>query len=137
MAATTGTALKALIEAAGLGVSAYRDRPSDDTALPYVTIAEELSLIPDGDDGRYDPDVSHSANETVQVDLWQRYLNDAGTVVEDSALVRGLERALNGVPLLGHPTHAWGVTVDHTVRQLERGNNIVHHALTVIVKRDL
>lgn len=137
MAATTATALKALIEGAGLGLSAYRDRPADDTNLPYVTIAEELALVPDGEDGVLDPDVDHIATETVQVDLWQRYLNDAGAVVESFTLPKQLRRALQGASLEDHPTRCWTVLVTNSIRFLERGPNIVHHAMTVEVVQNL
>jgi hypothetical protein len=138
MAATTANALKALIESAGIGLRAYRDVAPEDEDLPYVTIREELVLVRDGRDGAMDRDVAHVGTETVQVDLWQRWLDpDTYKSAESHTLVRALQHALDGVPLSDHPTHGWLVRFVSSVRLLERDTNLVHHALTVEVVRDL
>lgn len=139
LAASTGGALKQALEGAGLGVPAFRDRAPKDQAYPYITVAEELTLTrlvrPDAGD------------ELVQVDLWQlarwpagtvKDGNDvAGKVAEDSDLVRRLQAFLRSCELPAAPLLTYRATLEASVRLTEPDNNLVHHALTVRVHREL
>ncbi len=136
-AASTGGALKQALEGAGLGLPIFRDRAPKDQPYPYITVREELDL---GLVSR-----ASAAAELAQVDLWQ-YLRwpagveapkVAGRVAEDSALVRRLQAFLRGAQLPAAPTMAYRVTLEGSVRLPEPDNNLVHHALTVRVHRDL
>ena len=139
LAASTGGALKQALEGAGLGVPVFRDRAPKDQPYPYITVREELDL---GLVRRAD-----AAAELAQVDLWQYARWPAGTmrdgvdiggkVAEDSALVRRLQAFLRGAELPAAPTLAYRASLEGSVRLTEPDNNLVHHALTVRVHRDL
>ena len=134
MSASTSGALKALIEAAGLGLSAYRDRPSDEHALPYVTIHEEIVLVPDA--GANDDSSGATGKETAQVDLWQAWRDpNTGALVESYTLPRALNAALKGAQLPTAPDLVYGVKVRSRLRLLERDDNVVHHAYTLEIVR--
>lgn len=136
-AASTGGALKHALEGAGLGVPVFRDRAPKDQAFPYVTVREELDL---GLVARAD-----AVAELVQVDLWQyarwpagvEAPKVAGKVAEDSVLVRRLQAFLRGAVLPAAPTMTYRAVLQGSVRLTEPDNNLVHHALTVRVHRDL
>lgn len=145
MSASTSGALKALIESLGLSLSAYRDRaPTTEVdgvtipaARPNVTISEALSITDDGH-GR-DAD---AVTELVQVDLWQRldgaenYSGRSTDPVESLTLADALRNGLHGAQLSTAPTRAYGVVVDQMVRLVEDDTGIVHHALTVRIRRN-
>lgn len=100
MSATVSGAVKAVVEAAGLGLAAYRDRAPEGTSLPYVTVQEGLdrAVMATGDHG--DPDGDMDVRELVQVDLWQQRLHPAtGQRLEDYLLPGRLVRALHGAHL--------------------------------------
>lgn len=145
MAATIAGMLKARIEAAGLGLSVFRDaapRPADGTdyPMPYVTVRENVAMVPDAD-GAYDDDpaAEHTAQETVQVDLWQRWRDpETGRVAEDYALPGQVRRLLHGATgWTGTPFRVRGSRVVSAVRLLEEQDNVVHHALTVVLSREV
>lgn len=139
LAASTGGALKQALEGAGLGVPAFRDRAPKDQPYPYITVREELALtvLRRADAG----------DELVQVDLWQYARWPAGTVkdavdvsgkvAESSALVRALQAFLKGARLPAAPLLTYRASLESSVRLPEPDNNLVHHALTVRVHRDL
>lgn len=137
LAASTGGALKAALEGAELGVPVFRDRAPKDQAYPYITVAEELDL---GLVARAD-----AAAELAQVDLWQyarwpagvEAPKVAGKVAEDSGLVRRLQAFLRSCELPAAPTLTYRAVLQGSVRLTEPNNNLVHHALTVRVHRDL
>lgn len=135
MAASLGGAIKQLIEGAGLGLSAYRDDLGPGTPpARYCTISEAVSVTTErlGDDGRDDP-----VTELVQVDLWQPWRAQAeGDPAEDYALPGRLYDALHGCRLTGAPTLVRSCTVDSMVRLVERDSNLVHHALTLRIRRE-
>lgn len=140
MAQTSGGALKVLIESLGLGLTANRDRPSQGAARPYVTIEEEIALVPDPlEDGG-----PSTAVETVQVDLWQDFRDlvttspTYGNLKENYALAPSLKRGLHGARLQPLGTAiVYMALVRHTVRSLEEADNVVHHAITLEVFRQL
>lgn len=134
MAASTAGAIKAYLEGRGLGLPWFRDRAPKNLAYPFGTITEELSLtiVRRAD----------AADELVQVSLWQ-YLRwpeghaRAGKVAEDSVLVRALQAALRGATLAAAPTLTYQANLEGSVRLPEPDNNLVQHALTVRVHREL
>lgn len=136
-AASTGGAIKQYLEGQGLGVPVFRDRAAKDQAYPYITVAEELALtvVQRADAG----------DELVQVDLWQYLRHPAGVAppavagrnAENSTLVRALQGALRRASLAAAPTLTYRATLEGSVRLTEPDNNLVHHALTVRVHREL
>jgi hypothetical protein len=136
MPATTANALKSLVEGLGLGLSAFRDGGSESAVLPYVTIMEQIALVPDAlEDG-----AASTVLETAQVDLWQAWRSPAvtGDVVEDYTLAPALEKGLHGarLALIGTAV-TYAVLVRGAIRTLEREENVVHTALTVEIFRQL
>lgn len=134
MAATTAGAVKAVVEAAGLGVSAYRNAAPDGTAMPYVTVQDEVALSPLAD-GPYDRGVTHNVREVVQVDVWQTWRTASGKPAEDYALPAAIRRALHGASLPPAPGRVYGCRVTGSVRLVEPDTNVVHHALTLTIDR--
>lgn len=134
MAATTSGALKAYLEAQGLGVSVYRDRAPEGTALPYITVSEAVSITVD-QSGDFGATTTLTAVEDAQVDVWQAERN--GLTGESYTLVPAVLRALHGANLTAAPTHVYGVRVTGDVRLVEPDNNIVHEAITVEIHRVL
>lgn len=136
MALTSSGALKAQIESLGLGISAYRDEPPAGTLRPYVTITEEIALVPDSlEDGTMTTGV-----ETAQVDLWQNWHDPtSGAVVENYNLAPALKRGLHGVRLGGliGTKVIYMAAVRTSLRLPEPAANVVHHSLTVEIWREL
>lgn len=140
MSASTAGALKAVIEGAGLGISAYRDKAPARVARPYVTIDESISLTPDPTSAPFD----HSADppwfrEQVQVNVWQDWRRQTGasfTLLESPGLPASVAKAIHGVAMTGTPTKVYGVFVKNVLRIVEVDNNIVHHVILVEVARD-
>ncbi len=140
MAASTAGALKAKIEAAGLGLSAFRDEAPEnmDGTLrvpPYVTIAESLSIIPEGHFNPIDDTTGH-VSELVQVDLWEQWRDKDSRVITESMTKAGdLIRALHGARLTTAPKRVFHCDVDGSRRLLDRKANRVHTAITVRLRR--
>lgn len=134
MAASTAGAVKAYVETLALGVAVFRDRPPVGQAYPFVTITDELSLTVRQDTG--------TGSELVQVDLWQQLRWPAGhplqgKVAEDPQLARALQRGLLRFPLDTAPTLTYRGALEGSVRLPDPDGNVVHHALTVRVAREL
>lgn len=140
MAASTAGALKALIEAGGLGISAHRDEAPANSTLPYITILERIALVPDRSNARFDHGAGAQAgNETVQVDLWERWRDPATKALNESyTLSDALVRLLDGASLPVAPTHVWGVKFISSRRlPPEQEANLVHTAFTLVIVRDI
>lgn len=140
MSATFSNALKARIESLGLSLTAYRDRAPAGTARPYVTISEGISTVRErhGDEGS--STAHRAATELVQVDLWDNWRADASHatgVAESYTLPGALIRGIDGADLTTAPKRVYGCTVDSSVRLVEEDQNLVHHAITVRLRRDL
>lgn len=140
-AATSSGALKAIIEAAGLSVSAYRDRIPKKASMPCVTIDENVATSQErhGDSG--DPDAHAGESELVNVHLWELWRDDNGKPAERYELVRGLKRALRTArPFLygpdDAPVHVYGLRIDGHARIVEDEENVVHHTVSVTLRRD-
>lgn len=140
MAASAAGALKAKVESAGLGVAAFRDeareRPDGTPQpLPYVTITEGISTIPESHFNPLDDAMGH-VSELNTVHLWEEWRNQSTrALVESMTLRNALVRALHGVRLPMAPTLVFQCSVDSAVRLLDRKANRVHTAITVRLRR--
>lgn len=135
MAASTAGAIKAFLEAQGLGVTVDRDQAPAERPWPRVTVSEGVAVVPDrsGDFGSANEE---TGVETATVDVWERWRDPASKVLSESyTLVPAIRRALHGAVLSGSPTHAYGVRVVSSIRLLEAQNNVVHTAITVEINR--
>jgi hypothetical protein len=134
MSLSTSGALKALIESAGLGLTADRDeRSRSNTAANWVTISENISAVPASVNTPRDPLGPRVVSELAQVDLWQTW-RDPSTrnVVESPALARSLHHAIDGARLPTSPTRTWSVLVRSSRRMPpEQEANLIHTAFTV------
>lgn len=135
MALTSANALKTLIEGLGLGLSAYRSGPPEGLARPYVTIQEEIALVPDP----LEDATMTTGQETVQIDLWQDLRNlVTGDTGENYALAPALRRGLHGARLIPIGTKiTYAVLVRSSARMEEPKDNIIHTAITVDIFREL
>ena len=135
MSASLAGSIKVLIEAASLGLAAYRDDAGTAaTDHTWVTITEGVSTNPVrlGDDGSDDP-----VTELVQVDLWQPWrAKTTGDPAEDYTLADRLYSVLHGAELPEPPMAVRSCKVDSYPRFVERDSNLVHHAYTVRIERD-
>lgn len=134
MANSTSGTLKALIESLGLGLSAYRDSPPEDTAVPYATVHERITLDTDesGDNGA-DP----TGTEVAQVDLWQQYRDPTTKALTESyTLSNALHVGIHGATVANvGAKRVYGCRVLRSVRQLERDTNLVHDSFDVELRR--
>ena len=135
MSASLAGALKAHIEALGLGLTAFRDDAGKTDGLTrWVTITEAVSTTTEdlGDDG-----AENQVSELLQVDLWQPWrATAAGGAAEDYDLADQLCRGIHRAPLTGAPTTVRSCKVVSAPRLLERDTNLVHHPITVRIRRD-
>lgn len=137
MSASTGAAIKSHLEGQGLGVAVFRDRRGDNAPLPYITVKEDISTVPDGLFNAFDDPEGH-VSELVQVDIWQRRKAPAGPDMSESyTLPDAVMKALHGVRLADAPKHVSGVQVVGRTRLIEFETNTIHTALTVQVRRTL
>jgi hypothetical protein len=137
MAATTAGALKAYLEAQGLGLAVFRDDAQTGQALPYATVTEAVTVTADGAGDTGDTGAARYVTELAQVDLWQTWRAENGAIAESYTLPGAIVRCLQGAQLTSAPTRVYGCTVDSMVRLLERDTNLVHHAVTVRIRRAL
>lgn len=137
MSATTGGATKALLEAAGLGVSVFRDTAPPDQALPYITVHEAISITSAAAFPTFD-DPEHHVTEEVQVDVWQQWRNPSTRAVTESyTLPDAVTAALVGGRLTTLPTYGGHLRLGGRQRLVEEDSNVVHDAITVEVARTL
>lgn len=137
MAANTANAIKAYIETLGLGVSVYRDRAPINIAPPYITVVEAISVTPERAFNSFDDAEKHVV-ELAQVDVWQAWHDASGYgIAESYTLADAVAKALDGALPTSPPTRVMGMRLTGMVRLLEPEQNIVHHALTVEVRRTL
>lgn len=136
MAATTGGAIKALIEAAGLGIAVYRDSAPTGAVLPYVTVFEAISMAPDQAFNAFDDPEGH-VTEEVQVDIWQQSRNpDTLAKTESYTLPDAVCLALTGAVLTTLATYGGHVRMTGRTRLVE-DDGTIHDVVTVEVARTL
>jgi hypothetical protein len=141
MSMTSSGALKTLIEQAGLHVSAYRDAIPPNHAMPVVSIDENVATSQErhGDTG--DVDAHHGESELAYVHLWELWRTPEGKPAERYELIRNLKRLLrNARPFEYGPSDApvrvYGLRIDGHARIVEDEENVVHHTLTITLRRD-
>lgn len=141
MSASTGGAIKALIEGADLGLAGYRDEAPPQASLPHCVIFEDITTTLHDVDNPHDRGASgtdkHVLIETVQVELRQAWRDPPkGPVTESASLVDSLLRTLDGASLATAPTRVWSVLVTSRLRLLDKNANTVRHVFTLDVLRD-
>lgn len=137
MAASSSGAIKALLESAGLGISVYRDTAPPDQGLPYVTVQEGISLVPEPAFSVFD-DAAHHVTEEVQVNVWQQWRNPSTRAVTESyTLPDAVTAVLVGGLLTALPTYGGHMLFGSRQRLVEEDANVVHDSITVEIKRTL
>lgn len=138
---TSSGALKALIEAGGLKVAAYRDAMPDDASLPAITVDENVATSQErhGDTG--DAQGHHGESEQLFVHLWELWRKPDGSSGERYDLSRGLKKLLRTAPGFrfgpdNAPTRVYGLTIAGHARIVEEEANVVHHTITLTMRRD-
>lgn len=130
MATTAANAIKAQIESLGLSITAYRDRaPTNQATLPYVTIHESISQVPDAlEDGTLSTGV-----ELVQVDVWQQ------VTAESVTLVGQIVAGLHGKPLQSIGSKRVYTSIVRNVLRMpiQLEENIVHSVIDLDLWREL
>ena len=144
MAATTGGAMKARLEALGLGISAYRQGAPEDAPYPHIVVHEGIGIVPlpelGGDYG--DPDAEVMVREECQVDLYQRSRVATTTPgrtrsAEDTTLMDRVAQGLRGAKLgaIGSSTTPATVSGVGTRRRWPVKDNVLRDTLAVFVDR--
>lgn len=128
MAATTRGAIKAWLEAGGLGIAVYSREAPKDATYPFVTVEERIAVTPEahGDNG-----ADAAVREQVQLNVWQR------TSSTDGQLVDAVIQRLHGGLLAAAPSHVYGLSVDFATTVPDPDKTVVHDAITVSVRRAL
>jgi hypothetical protein len=109
VSATTSGAIKAALEAAGLGVPWYRDVAPDTQQPPFGTVQESIGLDVEASGDEGDPQAHVSVAELVQVDLWQAWKTANGRPAESYDLPSRTVRALRAASL-PTPQVTYGLT---------------------------
>lgn len=128
-------AVKQHLEGLGLGVPVFGRRAPANHARPFITIVDQVSLVPAGAFAQHDDPDGH-VRELVRVDVWQDE-RAADAKVEDRSLADKVVLGLRGVKLPAAPFDVDGVTVVGAPRIPDPDPNIVHHAITIAVNRTL
>lgn len=137
MAATTANALKAHLEAQGLGITFYRDEAPPGTALPYGIITEAVTVTPETAFNPRDDAEGH-VSEQAQVSIFQRRRHPTTNAITESyTVVDATCRALHGARLTAMPTYGGHCRVVGRTRLLEDEETVVHDPITVEVRRTL
>jgi len=124
MASVGGAIRQAIVDAniTGITTKVYRDLAPPDTALPYVTFADELGNMPVLMGDR----LAKAKRRIVQVDLWQRRQDESFSRIDTLAGI------LDGIS----PTadqHIFHTRVTDVQRMVDFDDDVVHHAITVYV----
>lgn len=145
MSASTAGAIKARIEALGLGLTAYRDGAPTNAAgelavpYPFAVIHDGIGTEWEkhGDTG--DPNADEAVTELVQVDLYERARTLTGggksTVSEQYALPEAIVNGLRSSTQLSvRGNRVFGVQSTRA-RRWPVADNIVRHTIDVTVRR--
>lgn len=146
MAASIYGALKAYLEAQGLGIAVYKDAPptnvKDKTTglltAPYCVVTEDIALTPD----KHGDGAATTGRELVQLDLYQNWRDGADANKESPTLADAITVAIHGTRLqpsgTGQPPKTvYAVQQQGRVRTLERDTRLIRHAYTLAVDRSL
>lgn len=140
-AMTSSGALKTLLEGAKCGVAVYRDAIPKQAAMPCITVDENVATSTErhGDTG--DVNGHHGESEQLFVHLWELWRDEAGKPAERYELIRQAKATIRNAPgmLYGPddaPVRVYGLTIAGHVRIVEEEANVVHHTITVTMRRD-
>lgn len=139
MAATTSGALKALLEAAGLGIAVYRDEVPEGASYPHVVVREAIAITPEPDFNQHDDPEGH-VRELVQIDVWQLHRAPDRSIAESYTLRDAIARVCQGATLPAAPFQVMGVLVQSMTRVPEPAGEtpkVIHDAITLEVRRVL
>jgi hypothetical protein len=132
MAATLAGALKAYIEAQGLGIVGDRDETAQGRTYPCFIVREGISRTPDPGANAYSGD--QRFNELVEIELLDHKKRSANQqTVENYTLPDALARKLHGGHLDMAPTKVYGMTLVNSVRIPEPQR--IRQVYTVQVRR--
>lgn len=139
--ATSSGALKALIESGGLRLAAYRDAIPRGGNMPCVTIDEEVATSQEAHGDSGDPNAHRGESEQLFVHLWELWRTAEGNPAETYGLPRRLKALILAAPgLIYGPTDApvrvYGLQIAGHARIVEEEANVVHHTITVTMRRD-
>lgn len=137
MSASTGGAIKALLEAAGLGVPVYRDSAPPSAGLPYIVVHECITLAPEL---AFNPrsDAAGHVIEEVQVSVWQRRRDPTTSAISESyTLPDAVCAALHGARLTTLPTYGGHTRMTGRTRLFEDDGSVIHDPITIEVRRTL
>jgi hypothetical protein len=138
---TSSGAVKAIIEAGGLRLPAYRDQLPPKGVLPCVTIDDDVATTQELHGDQLDG--HHGESEVILVHLWQPLRNQNGRAGERFTLARDLTQLLKRTPpfVFGPddaPVRVYGLRIDGRARIIEgeQPNEIVQTTITVTMRRD-
>lgn len=137
MSASTGGAIKAKLEAAGLGVPVYRDSAPPAAAMPYIVVHECITLSPDRAFNPRDDAAAH-VTEEVQVSVWQQRRDPTTSAVTESyTLPDAVCAALHGSRLPTLPTYGGHTRMTGRTRIFEDDGTVIHDPISIEVRRTL
>lgn len=139
MSATLAGALKAHIEAGGLSLQCFRDKPPPKTPLPYAVILEGVGrdTEPSGDFG--DPAATLEWREEVQIDVWQAAVAlDTGARTERYDLPGEVVKRLHGATIgnVGDG-RVYPLRVTATRRLPDPDSNLIRDTISVQALRQI
>jgi hypothetical protein len=151
LATNTRGALKAFIESIpGTNLTLVASDVEPEGAVePYVVILGPIAYAPDkleGGGAAFTPldggglvrtGETQTVSEQYQVDLWQKWKAPDNSLLESSTLPDLLIAALHGARLPAGPKVVYACLVRGAPRFHERDANLVHHPITVEVRRQL
>jgi hypothetical protein len=148
MAASTAGAVKAYVEAQGLGVAAYRDgAPTNDdgtvsAAYPHLVIQEGIAYSPNADGDFGDQSAVRTVTELVQCDLYQlaRTLiaGQPGSANAEAYPLHGdVVAALHGAKLGAIGDQRVHGCLVRSGRRWPIADNIVRHTIDLEIRREL
>lgn len=138
MSASSAGAIKALLESAGLSIAVYRDQQPAQERLPYVTVLDAISVIPDPAFNQHDDDLGHVI-EQAQVDLWERWRDENETFLASNELPDAIAQAFRGARFTDPPTQVIGIRLLQGPIRLppDPQTRILHTTFLVEIRRTL
>ena len=137
MAATLYGAVKAYLEAQGLGISVFRDLPPPAHRRPYVVMQGDIAMrTPTLEDGGV-----NTVAEEIQLDLYETWRGQNEQQGESSTLADTLTAKLHGLSLnYGTPAkQVYGLLQRNRVRvvDMDGGQRVVRHIYQIDAERQI
>jgi hypothetical protein len=134
----TATAVKAALEALGLGMPVYTDRPAPGRQPPHVVVVElSAGALPEGHGDFGSQTADEAVAELVQVDVTQRVKDPAGRMAEDPTVPDRIAAAMRGARLTTAPWHVYGVQLDSFGPRREITPGTAQTTITLRIRRAL